>query len=290
MDKQFQFERTLPVAGITWGIREISEAGEFFRHLSDLVTRAHNQGAELVVLPELYEVELLALFGDGHEQEVVDKLLPFCDAIDDALSNLAKTLSIYIVGGSLIRPSSSGAVNISSVAWPSGEIFLQPKNALTGWEKNEWHLASEKGITRFPDSRLGVLVCYDSEFPEASRAIAEAGTEVLCVPSYTETQHGFQRVNWCCRARSVENELFVIQTSLVGPIGRFSLGTGYGRSTIIAPSKQPFPDSAVLAESALNEEGIAVATLDFDALTASRASGDARPWADRRCSSWHLRN
>jgi predicted amidohydrolase len=278
----------LRVAGVSWGVRPISHVDQFFEHLTTLVKGSHAQGARLVVLPELFQVELLSLFGDGPEAAVVGHLLPFCDQIDLRLKELASELGVWIIGGSHLRPSPAGPINVATIAWPSGDLFYQPKNCRTMWEREPWRLAPQTGLTSFPDRKLGVLVCYDSEFPEGARALAEHGTELLCVPSYCESQHGYQRVGWSCQARAIENEIFVVHTSLVGPIERFSLGTGYGRSSIIAPSKAPFPDSAILSQSALNVEGIAVADIDFSALTTCRASGDARPWSDRHTSEWRV--
>lgn len=279
---------TLRVAAVSWGVQPIKSVDEFFQHLTALVEQSVERGAALIVLPELFEVELLALFGDGPESRVVELLLPFCEPLDASLAELAKRHRVHIVGGSHLRPSETGPVNVSTVAWPSGSLFYQPKNCRTGWEKDPWKLSFQSGLCRFPDPKLGVLVCYDSEFPEAGRTLAEDGVEVLCVPSYCESQHGYQRVSWSCQARAIENELFVVHTSLVGQIQRFSLGTAYGRSNIIAPSKAPFPDSALLAQSELNQEGIAVADLSFEALAECRSSGDARPWTDRSVSKWMI--
>jgi predicted amidohydrolase len=278
----------LRVAAVTWGVREIRSPEEFFSHLTALVTEAVGCSARLIVLPELFEVELLSLFGDGEEHEVVGHLVPFCDHLDDSLRRLATRHGIVIVGGSHLRQSAQGIINVATIAWPDGRLFYQPKNCRTMWEQTPWGLAYQTGLMKFPDPRLGVLVCYDSEFPEAARTLAEDGVQLLCVPSYCESQHGYQRVGWSCQARAIENEMFVVHTSIVGPIQRFSLGTGYGRSSIIAPSKPPFPDSAMLAQSPLNEEGIAIADLDFAQLATCRESGDARPWSDRRVSDWKI--
>ena len=127
---------------------------------------------------------------------------------------------------------------------------------------------------------------YDSEFPEAARALAERGVELLCVPSYSESVLSYQRVNFCSHARAVENEIFVAQACITGPIECFGLGTGYGRSSIMTPSKAPFPDNALLAQSPLNGEGMAIADIDFEALALSRSTGDAKPWQDRTESDW----
>lgn len=281
---------TVRVAAITWGVRQVRSVDEFFTHLTSLIEKAVSSSVALVVLPELFEIELLSLYGDGEEHEVVRHLVPFCEQIDSCLKTLATRHKVIIVGGSHLRASPQGVLNVATIAWPDGSLHYQPKNCRTMWEQAPWGLAYETGLTRFPDPRLGVLVCYDSEFPEAARTLAENGVQMLCVPSYCESQHGYQRVGWSCQARAIENELFVIHTSIVGPIQRFSLGTGYGRSSIIAPSKAPFPDSAMLAQSPLNEEGIAIADLDFETLATCRASGDARPWSDRKVSDWKIRS
>jgi predicted amidohydrolase len=274
------------VASITWGIAPITGVDEFFQHLCALVEDAARRGGSVVLLPELFEVELLKTMPDGPTHAVATKLAPFATLIDDTLRRLAQSLHITIIGGSYLRSSEVGIVNVSAVAFPDGALYFQPKNCRTQWEIEPWGLQQQFGLQRFPNPRLGVLVCYDSEFPEAARAVAEAGIELLCVPSYTESQHGYQRVNWSCKARAIENEIFVAQSCIVGEIECFGLGTGYGQSSIIAPSKEPFPASAILAESPLNTEAIAVADVDFDALAQCRSTGDARPWSDRRLAPW----
>jgi predicted amidohydrolase len=261
---------------------------EFFQHLTTLVKSAVQQKASIVVLPELYEVELLKTMPEGPPESVAQRLAPFAESIDAELSRLSQALRVTIVGGSYVRSSEAGFVNVASVVTPQGAVVLQPKNCRTQWEVSPWGLQEQFGLRKFSDPRLGVLVCYDSEFPEAARALAEVGVELLCVPSYTESQHGYQRVNWSCRARAVENEIFVAQSCIVGEIECFGLGTGYGQSSIIAPSKEPFPPSAILAESRLNQEGIAIADVDFEALALCRATGDARPWSDRHRAPWKI--
>jgi len=274
------------VAAINWGIAPIRETAEFFQHLRRLVEDASRRGASIIVLPELYQVELLKTMPEGAPESVAGLLAPFAEAIDEELQRLSRSLRVTIVGGSYVRRSEIGFLNVASIMTPDGEVRFQPKNRRTQWEIVPWGLEERHGLSVMSDTRLGVLVCYDSEFPEAGRALAEAGVQLLCVPSYTESQHGYQRVQWSCRARAIENEIFVAQACIVGEIGCFDLGTGYGQSSIVAPSKDPFPPSAILAASPLNEEGIALAEVDFQALAVCRATGDARPWSDRHRAAW----
>lgn len=277
---------TTRLASITWGVRRIAHVDEFFQHLEALVRQASKLGADTILLPELFEVEVLTSLPNGETHEVAHLLAPHSDSIEAALKRLAVSVHATIIGGSHLKHTPEGIVNVATVVSPQGDLLYQPKNCRTQWEINPWGLTHETGLRRFPDPRLGVLVCYDSEFPEATRALAENGVELLCVPSYSESRFSYQRVNFCARARAVENEIFVAQACITGPIECFGLGTGYGRSSIMTPSKAPFPDTAILAESALNTEGIAVADIDYSALAVCRATGEARPWQDRRVSDW----
>lgn len=63
---------------------------------------------------------------------------------------------------------------------------------------------------------VGVVVCYDVEFPELVREAVDAGAEVLAVPSWTGTDAGAERVARCAAARAVENQCYVASVPLVG--------------------------------------------------------------------------
>ncbi len=281
-----QPHKTTRLASITWGVQKIRHIDEFFQHLEVLIREASAQGATTILLPELFEVEILTSLPDGETDQVARLLAPYSDSIESTLKRLAASVHATIVGGSHLRHSAKGIVNVAPVVTPEGDIAFQPKNCRTQWEIEPWGLVNETGLKSFPDPRLGVLVCYDSEFPEAARSLAERGVELLCVPSYSESRLSFQRVNFCSHARAVENEIFVAQACITGPIECFGLGTGYGQSSIMTPSKPPFPDNALLAQSPLNREGMAVSDVDFEALALCRSTGDAKPWRDRTESDW----
>jgi predicted amidohydrolase len=95
-------------------------------------------------------------------------------------------------------------------------------------------------------------------------------------------------VRWSSLARAIENQVFVIHSSLVGDIGKEPIPESYGTSAIIAPSIAPFPMEAILVESKLNEDDVVVAGCDIDALYASRNEGEVTNWQDRDSSSWNL--
>lgn len=275
----------MKVSAVSFRIREISSFQDFVQHIEDLVRQVSVQEANLAVLPELLTLELLHLAPGIKEHQIPSYLASFESEYLASLENLAKSYSLAIVGGSTISRNNT---NICPVVSPDGQMTFHPKNILTQWEAVEWGL--NPGIGN-PDPclpNLGVLVCYDSEFPEATRLIAENGAKLLVVPSYTETQRGYQRVRWSCLARAIENQIFVAHSALVGSLGREPVAQTYGSSAILAPSIEPFPVSAILSETKFNDEDIATAPLDFGLLENARNTGDVRNWNDRNLGRWHL--
>ncbi len=277
------------VATVAWKLRDIRRDSEFFGHFYDLVNEAHRQGAEVVVLPELQVLELLNLEKDLAEHKAARYLAQFAEAIEDWLKRISCSSGMTLVGGSYFKENGVGLVNVSAIADPARGLALGTKNNLTAYERDVWGLRPGHGLAKPHDARLGVTICYDCEFPESGRALAEEGVLVQCVPAFTETQRGFQRVRWSCKARAIENQNFVVHASLLGSLGREPVPSTYGSSAILTPSIEPFPIQAILAETSLGEEGVVVADLDLDMLEVARDSGDVRNWKDRHSGEWQLR-
>lgn len=292
----------MKVAAAAWGLRSIRAETEFWDHLREVVEHAHDSQAELLVLPELAILELAGLFPDVPESEVPSVLAEFAERYEDELFGLSASARMTIVGGSFFRVRDGEVHNVCITVEPAEvepggpanrgfvtqEGVYQEKINLTTYERETWRLSPGRGLSRYANPRLGVTICYDAEFPEAVRALAEAGTEVLAVPSFTETRHGHQRVRWCCQSRAIENQIFVVHATLVGSLGREPVPQTFGSAAVLCPSIEPFPVSAVLAETELNEPGLAVADLDFDLLAECRRTGPVRNWADRYRGDWTI--
>lgn len=279
-------DHTLTVAAVAWKIRSIRSDSKFFAHLYDLVDEAHGRGAQVVVFPELFELELLHLEPKLQERDVPKYLIQYADQIEEWFRRISSNSGITIVGGSHLKEWDEGIVNACAVAHPKHGVALGFKNNLTTYEHQVWGLTPGKGLVKPHDQSLGVTICYDSEFPESGRALAEEGVLVQCVPAFTETRYGYQRVRWCCQARAVENQNYVVHSSLVGDLGREPVPETYGNSAILAPSLPGFPITGVIDETPLNEEGIALAELSFPALDHARETGDVRNWNDRHSGEW----
>lgn len=279
----------LRAAAVSWRMAADAQGASFEERLCERVGHAVALGAQCVVLPELLVLDLLGASPEVDEPDVPKHLAPYADRFVACLQSLARAHEVTVVGGSHFEDQGRGIENVCAVATPTG-LSRHAKNRLTAYERDVWGLVPGLGVAPSTAPEIGVLVCYDSEFPEAGRLVAEEACRVLCVPAFTETTHGFHRVRYAAHARAVENQIFAIHASLVGTLGREPVPSAVGTSALIAPSHSPFPANGVLAESC--EGGIALADLDFSALERCRSDGDVRNWNDRhepwfRASSGH---
>lgn len=274
------------VAVVNFAIRPVSSVQEFLDHCDALLDQS--KGADWVVFPECHSLELASLFPQLEGRELIQALAELSPSLELWATEAARNRHQTIVAGTTFVQTESGPVHVASTHSPDGKIVRQPKNQMTQFESEDWGLSIQTGLKPQPNPKVGVLICYDSEFPEAGRAHAEAGVELLVVPAFTETQRGFQRVRWSCLARAVENQIFVAHASLVGGLNREPVPSAYGSSAIIAPSVTPFPESAILAETPLNVESVAIAELDFELLDQARNQDDVRNWHDRNRVNWSV--
>ena len=276
---------TLTVAAINWSAAAGPDPEDPLAGLLDAVRRAN---AELVLLPECAVLELLATRPEIAEEDSAEFLASRFDDWCSVFSALSRETGKIILAGTAFERRSQGRENVCPICLPDGRVLRSAKNRLTAYERDVWRLVPGDSLTVLNEPPIGVAICYDSEFPEAVRALANAGAKVLCVPAFTEGRRGFQRVRWCAHARAVENQIFVLHSSLVGGLGREPLPSAFGSSAVLCPSHDPFPESAVLAETPLNEFGVATATLDFAVLEACRSGGDVRNWHDREPHEWRV--
>jgi predicted amidohydrolase len=215
-------------------------------------------------------------------------LAQYADAIEDWIKRISDSSGLIIVGGSHFRSYDQGIKNVCAVGVPNEDLIIVEKNKLTAYEQRVWELAPGNGLRRLPKN-MGSLICYDSEFPEAARVLAEDGAKVLMVPAWTETIQAFWRVRYSCLARAIENQIFVVHSSLVGGIGYAPAPFSHGSAAIIAPSSESFPVGPIIRETAENEEDVILADLDFAALDQARLQGVVTNWIDRDAGSWNLK-
>ena len=155
---------------------------------------------------------------------------------------------------------------------------------MTRFEAEEWHISPGSGLRVFElgGVRYGIVICYDSEFPLMSRQLAEAGAEVLLIPSFTGAKRGYTRVRVGSMARALENQVYAVHAPLIADADwTYAVEEAVGMTGIYTPSDDGLPEDGVLAQGGWNEPGWLVADLDLSLTRHVRADGHVLNWRDR---------
>ena len=167
---------------------------------------------------------------------------------------LRSTASTFSSAAGLCAKAKAAIVNAAQLVTPKGSIGVQEKLIMTPFE-TDWGISAGKQARVF-DTALGMIginICYDSEFPLLARAMAEAGAELLLVPSCTERVSGYHRVRTGARARALENQIAAIVSPTVGDaLWSPAVDRNSGAAGIYVPSEQTVSDTGILAQGEIN--------------------------------------
>jgi predicted amidohydrolase len=286
---------TLRVATAQFALRPEPTFEGFRRHLASVVDDAARAEAALVVLPELVTMGLLAslpnaqrLTVDGVADAYRDLFPELTEEFAEAVRDLATSRGIPVLGGSHWRRGEDGQfVNTAYLAHPDGTVETQDKLHLTPPEVAiDTSPGDELLVTSIGSVKVGVLICADIQFPELSRhLVIEEDVKLVLCPSLTWNTRGVHRVRYGSHARAVENQIFVVTSTLVGTCGVPSDAPlhGKGRAFVAGPIDRVFgANDGVLASTDRDEEAIAIADLDFARLEESRANPEPPGLSNRR--------
>ncbi len=277
--------RKVRVACVQYQMRKVDAFADFARQVSYFVDVAADYRSDFVLLPELFSVQLLSRLDAISPLEGMKKLAAYTPRFKKLMSELAKKYGITIIAGSHPVYVGKQLHNIAHVCLPDGSMVEQPKLHITPNERKWWGISGGQklGVIDTPKAKIGVLICYDVEFPEAVRYLADAGAEILFVPFCTDNRHGYLRVRYCAQARAIENQIYV---ALAGNVGNLpdvtNMDVQYGQAAVFTPSDFAFARDGIAAEADSNEETVLICDLDLDSLHDSRSSGTVTPRLDRR--------
>jgi predicted amidohydrolase len=248
--------------------------------LSEWVAEAADQSAELLVFPEYGSMELAALGGAevaADLEAALQEVMRHGPRVMALHEKLAARHGVHILGASApAMGEAARPVNRAILYGPSGVIGHQDKQIMTRFEREEWNIAPGRGLQVFdtPLGRIGVIICYDAEFPLLARALVEAGAEILLAPSATEALAGYTRVKVGAMARALENQCVVAHAPTVGPAPWCpAVDMNTGAAAIYGPPDLGFPATGILDETQLNSPGWAMAEIDRDAIARVRREG-----------------
>ena len=205
---------------------------------------------------------------------------------------MALSHNINIIGGSHPTRAANGDIrNVAYVFLRDGTVHEQEKIHPTPNERNWWNIKGGDHIRAIDTDcgPIGVLVCYDAEFPELARRLADEGAKLLFVPFCTDNRQSYLRVRYCGQARAIENQCYVTMSGNVGNLpGVENMDVQYAQSCILTPCDFPFARDGIEAEATENVETVAVADLDLSDLAWARREGTVRNLRDRRFDLYRL--
>lgn len=230
------------------------------------LTSAAAAGADLVITPEMF------LTGYDIGADAVRELAEPADGpAAAAVAGIARRTGTAVLYG---YPERSGDAVFNTVALvgPGGVPFASyRKTHLFGdLDRNVFGASpAPPDVVEFRGWSLGLLICYDVEFPEAVRGLALRGADVVLVPTANMIDYDVV-ADVLVPARAYENQVYVAYANYVGREGAQTYG---GLSGVAGPT------GAFVARAGRGEE-LVLADLDRDALERSRR--DTPYLADRR--------
>lgn len=273
--------------------RAVKSFEEFISHIEYFVDVASNYKSDFVVFPELFALTLLSFETSTlTPMEAIDRLTEHRDPLVAELSRMALRYNINIVGGSHPSRVDNGDIhNVSYVCLRDGSIHSQEKLHPTPNEAYWWKMqgGDSVDVIQTDIGPIGVLICYDSEFPELARRLVDEGARIIFVPFCTDTRQGYMRVRYCAQARAIENQCFVVMSGNVGNLpGVDNMDVQYAQSCILTPCDFPFARDGIAAEASENIEALTISDVNLSDLTWARAEGTVRNLANRRFDLYNI--
>ena len=243
----------------------------------------------------MFTLQLLSIENEPiRPDQAIRQVAEYEDRINDFFMDAAVRYNVNIIGGSTPALRGDTVRNVSHVYLRDGRMASQEKIHPTPNERYWWNITGGDELTLIDTDcgPIGVLICYDSEFPELTRHLVDQGINVLFVPFLTDERQSYCRVRYCAQARAVENQIYVAMSGSCGNLPNVNnIDIHYAQSCILTPCDFPFDRDGIAADTTPNVEMVAFADLSFRALRDARQHGTVRNLQDRRHDlysvNWH---
>lgn len=277
---------------IQWQMRSYKTLDDLMRQAEYFIDAVSGYRSDFALFPEFFNAPLMA--GNNHLSgaEAIRELAKHTESVVEKFSELAITYNINIITGSMPEIQDNLLYNIGYLCKRDGSIERYEKLHITPDEAKVWGMQGGNSLKVFDTDcgKIGILICYDSEFPELSRLLAEEGMDILFVPFLTDTQNGYSRVRSCAQARAIENECYVAIAGCVGNLPNVhNMDIQFAQSMVFTPCDFAFPTNGIKAEATPNTEMILIADVDISLLRELNQFGSVRNLKDRRTDLFSLK-
>lgn len=278
---------------IQWQMRPYKDLDSLMQQAEYFIDAVSDYRSDFALFPEFFNAPLMAKYNHLSEPEAIRQLAQYTPEITRRFSELAVSYNINIITGSLPEIREDGGLyNIGYLCRRDGSSEGYEKLHVTPDEAKVWGLQGGSKLKSFDTDcgKIGILICYDSEFPELSRILADEGMNILFVPFLTDTQNGYSRVRHCAQARAIENECYVAIAGSVGNLPKVeNMDIQFAQSVVFTPCDFAFPTNGIKAEATPNTEMILIAEVDLELLWELNQQGAVRNLKDRRKDLFELK-
>jgi len=282
---------TIRLGLVQWQMRSYKTLDDVFEQVEFFVDAVSDYKSDFILFPEYFNAPLMAKFDHLGESQAIRQLAQYTNEMRKRFISLAISYNINIITGSMPQLRGDDLYNVGFLCRRDGTFDTYEKIHITPDETKSWGLSGGKIIKTFDTdcAKVGVLICYDVEYPELSRIMADQGMQILFVPFLTDTQNGYSRVRICAQARAIENECYVVIAGSVGNLPRVhNMDIQYAQSGVFTPCDFAFPTDGKCAEATPNTEMILVSDVDLDLLNELHTYGCVRNLKDRRNDLYEL--
>jgi len=290
--KQFKTKSYVRLGLIQWQMRPYKNLEELFTQVEFFIDAVSAYKSDFALFPELFNGPLLAEFNEMPEAEAMRALATYTPQIKKKFKELAIACNVNIISGSLPSVENNELKNVGFLCHRNGHIDQYEKIHITPDETKAWGIRGGDTLKVYETDagRVGILICYDVEFPELSRLLADDGMQILFVPFLTDTQNAYMRVRCCSQARAIENECFVAITGSVGNLPKVAnMDIQYSQSVVFTPCDFAFPYNGIKREATQNTELVLISDIDLSLLNELHMYGSVRNLKDRRKDFYELR-
>ena len=256
----------LIISTTQFSLNAISSQDEFWNRVEICILKSKVKSADCILFPEYFSLSWLLFkcrisgYGNLSFLEQLQKANEFHDEFINNFFELTMKHNICIVAGTypvIMTDSSKKIVNRCYVFNPEDLkqtnqkfSFYQDKLNMTRFEDEVWKIkGGSPDITHFmlKGFKIGIAICYDIEFPSYCAEFVKDKVEVILVPSCTEDIHGYWRVRYCAQARCIENQTYVVMSSIVGGHKDFpEINVHHGQGGIYTPCDIGYPPGGIL--------------------------------------------
>jgi predicted amidohydrolase len=291
-DDLFQSKKsTVRLGLVQWQMRPLDSIERLFEQMEYFIDAVSDYGCDFCLFPEFFNAPLMAKYNELPEADAIRRLAKDTEKIKQKFQEFAISYNINIITGSMPFIENKSLYNVGYLCRRDGTNEQFRKLHITPSEANSWGMIGGNHLQTFDTDcgKIGILICYDSEFPELSRLLADEGMKILFVPFLTDTQNGFHRVKRCAQARAIENECYVAIAGCVGNLPKVSnMDIQFAQSAVFTPCDFAFPTNGVKAEATPNTEMILICDVDLDLLQELHVHGSVKNLKDRRLDLYSL--